>query len=127
MAVKLEYEDNNLIVIRASDVLKRTESDETKKQVVTFINQQGRINVLIIIEKGFSNLEAFACRDDGHDDEFIQRHVNRIAIVGDLKWRMAPLYFFQNRIPQSSGISAPYLAILNDCVCRCAAPISNNQ
>jgi hypothetical protein len=82
---------------------------------------------LIIIEKGFSNLETFAYWNGDHDNEFIQPHGNRIAIVGDLKWGMAPLLFFQNRIPWSAGISAPYLAILNDCVCRCAAPISNNQ
>lgn len=94
MTLKLEPEQNNLLVIRASDVLTRIESDETKKEVVKLIKARGKLNILIIIEESFANLEAFANWDDDHDDEFIQRHINRMAIVGDLKWRDNALMFF---------------------------------
>jgi len=94
MTLKLESEQNSLLVIRASDVLTRIESDEIKKEVVTLIKARGKLNILIIIEEGFANLEAFANWDDDHDDEFIQKHVKRMAIVGDLKWRDSALMFF---------------------------------
>jgi hypothetical protein len=94
MTLKLEVEKNNLIIIRASDVLKRTESDQAKKEVVSIIQQIGRINIMIVIEEGFSNLEAFVSWDDDHHDEFIQQHINRMAIVGNLRWRDDALLFF---------------------------------
>jgi hypothetical protein len=94
MAIRFVAEENNLAVIRASEVLTRAESDETKRHVVAMIERQGKVNVLIIIEEGFANLEAFANWDDDHHDEFIQRNVKRMAIVGDLKWRDSALLFF---------------------------------
>jgi hypothetical protein len=94
MAIELEYEDANLVIIRGSGVVKRAEADEIKRQVVALIHRYGNINVLIMIEEGFSNLEAFVDWSDDHDDEFIQKHVNRMAIVGDLKWRDSALLFF---------------------------------
>jgi hypothetical protein len=94
MTIKLETEENNLVIIRASDVLKRDESDAAKLEVVSIIKQQGKINVLILIEEGFSNLEAFVSWDDDHHDEFIQQNINRMAIVGDLRWRDDAILFF---------------------------------
>lgn len=94
MAVSFEYEHPGLAVIRASGVLERAEADAVKQRVIAVIHQQGRVNVLIVIEVGFSNLEEFADWNDDHDDEFIQKHVGRLAIVGDLKWRDIALLFF---------------------------------
>lgn len=94
MALKLEFEEGNLVHLRASEVLTRAESDEVKRQIVAFIKRHGNIKVLILIEKGFTNLEEFANWDDDHDDEFIQRHVSRMAVVGDLRWRDSALLFF---------------------------------
>lgn len=94
MAINLEHENNGLVVIRASGILTRAESDAAKQRVVAAIHQRGKVDVLIIIEAGFANLEAFADWSDDHDDEFIQQHVNRLAIVGDLKWRDNALLFF---------------------------------
>jgi hypothetical protein len=94
MTIKLETEENNLVIIRASDVLMRDESDAAKHEIVSIIKQQGKINVLILIEEGFSNLEAFVSWDDDHHDEFIQQNINRMAIVGDLRWRDDAILFF---------------------------------
>ncbi|MFZ2727850.1 MAG: STAS/SEC14 domain-containing protein [Methylococcaceae bacterium] len=96
MTIKLEHERDNLIVIRGSEVLKRAESDDIKKQIVTLIKRYGKMNVLIIIEKDFANLEAFANWADNEDDRFIQQHLERLAIVGDLRWRDNALLFFLN-------------------------------
>jgi hypothetical protein len=94
MTVKLEIAENNLVIIRASEVLMRNEADDAKKQVFTIIERQGTINVLIVIEQGFSNLQAFVSWDDNHLDEFIQKNIKRMAIIGDLKWHDDAMLFF---------------------------------
>jgi len=96
MALKLELEGDNLAVIRSTDVLTRAEADEIKKDVIAIIKAQGSVKVLIVIEESFASLEALANWDDDHDDEFIQQHVERMAIVGDLRWRDSALLFFLN-------------------------------
>jgi len=96
MALSIEFEANNLFVIRSSGVLERDEVDAIKRHVVNFIKRHGRATGLIIIEDGFQSLSAFASWDDDEDDEFIQQHVDRLAIVGDLRWRDSALLFFLN-------------------------------
>ncbi|MDO9103525.1 MAG: STAS/SEC14 domain-containing protein [Methylovulum sp.] len=96
MALILESDGSNLVVIRSSTVLTRAEADDVKKQVIAVIGRQGKISILIIIEAGFVNVDALANWDDDHDDEFIQKHIIRMAIVGDLKWRDSALLFFLN-------------------------------
>jgi hypothetical protein len=96
MDIVFTAEPNNLAVIRASGILTRAKSDAIKRQVIDFIIKNGcsKIKILIIIEEDFSNLEAFANWEDDHDDEFIQQHILRMAIVGHLKWRDSALMFF---------------------------------
>ena len=102
MALQLSYEDGNLAVVRASDTITRTETDEIKRQIVRFIRRYGRIQVLIIIEENFANLDMLASWDDDQDDEFIQQHVNRLAILGDIKFRdRAVLFFLKGFLPFS--------------------------
>lgn len=96
MALTIEFEENSLFVIRSSGVLERSDVDGIKKQVVNFIKRHGRATGLIIIEDGFQSLSAFASWDDDEDDEFIQKHIDRLAIVGDLRWRDNALMFFLN-------------------------------
>jgi len=96
MALSIEFEANNLFVIRSTGVLERGEADAIKKQVVSFIKRHGRATGLIIIDEAFQSLSAFASWDDDEDDEFIQKHIDRLAIVGDLRWRDSAMLFFLN-------------------------------
>lgn len=96
MSAQVEFEPLDLVIVRGSGVLTRTDADAAKKEIVEIIKVYGRINILISIEAGFSNLDQFANWDDDHDDEYIQQHIKRMAIVGDLRWRDSALLFFLN-------------------------------
>lgn len=96
MALTVDFEDNNLIVVHVSGVLVRMEADVIKKQIVSHIKRHGKACVLIIIDEGFVNIATFVNWDDDEDDEFIQQHVIRLALVGDLKWRDSALLFLLN-------------------------------
>ncbi|MDD5271216.1 MAG: STAS/SEC14 domain-containing protein [Methylovulum sp.] len=93
MALTVEFEENNLVIVHVAGVLVRTEADAIKKQVVAFIKRHGRAKVLILIDEGFLNIATFVNWDDDEDDEFLQQHVDGVALVGDLKWRDSALLF----------------------------------
>jgi hypothetical protein len=94
MTIKLEFAENNLVISRNSGVLMQDEFNEAKQEVATFIENHGKINMLVILEEDFSNLQAFASWDDNELDDFIQKNTNRLAIVGNLKWYEDALLFF---------------------------------
>jgi hypothetical protein len=94
MTVKLEFAENNLVISHTSGVLTYDEFNEAKKEVADFIKKNGKINMLVIIEEGFSNIKSFASWHDDDIDEFIQKNTNRLAIVGNLKWYEDALLFF---------------------------------
>lgn len=99
MALTVEFETNpRLIVIRASGVLLRAESDAAKRQVHDWMEEHGAAPALIVVEEGFSNLEAFASWDDIDVDTYLQAHVVRLAIVGDLRWRDTAMLFLASAI-----------------------------
>lgn len=108
MTVKLEFAENNLVISHTSGVLTRDEFNEAKKEVVAFIEKQGKINILIILEESFSNLQAFVSWDDDHHDEFIQHNTHRIAIVGNLKWYEDALLFLFSSL---SAFSIEYFKV----------------
>jgi hypothetical protein len=94
MSLQLDYEGNNLAVVRSTGILTREEADRIKKLLIVLIKRHGKMSVLIIIEDSFVNLAEFARWDNDADDEFIQQHTKRLAIVGDLKWKESALLFF---------------------------------
>jgi hypothetical protein len=55
--------------------------------------EHGMAHLLIVLAPGFNNLQAFASWDDIEEDRFIQKHVIRLAIVGDLRWRDSAVLF----------------------------------
>ena len=96
MTVKLEFAENNLVISHTSGILTRDEFNHAKNEVATFIKKNGKINMLVIIEESFSNMQAFVSWDDDDVDDFIQKNTNRLAIVGNLKWYEDALLFFLN-------------------------------
>jgi len=96
VALTVEFEENNLFVIHTSGVLVHSEADVIKKQVAAFIKRHGRAKALIIIDEGFLSISNFASWDDDEDDEFIQKHIDRLAFVGDMRWRDSALLFLLN-------------------------------
>ncbi len=98
MTVSVYIEAADLLVVRASGVLMRAEVDEAKHKVFAHIMENGKAQVLIMIEHGFSNLQAFVNWDDIAIDKYIQQNIVRMAIVGDLRWRDSALLFFLNSV-----------------------------
>ena len=98
MTVSVSIEAPDRLVVRASGVLMRAEVDEAKHKVFAHMMENGKAHVLIMIEPGFSNLQAFASWDDITIDKYIQQHIIRMAIVGDLRWRDSALLFFLNSV-----------------------------
>lgn len=95
MPLHLSHEAaGNLAIVRATDIISRAEADTAKKDIINIIRRYGKVNILIIIEKDFANLDMFANWDDDEDDEFIQKHIIRMAILGDIKWKDRALLFF---------------------------------
>lgn len=98
MTLSVSFEDKQLTVIRTHGVLLRAEVDAAKRQVHDHMQVHGKQLVLVLIEEGFANLEAFVSWDDIDVDHYIQQHVIRLALVGDLRWRDSAPLFFMNAV-----------------------------
>jgi hypothetical protein len=100
MTVLVDFEAPNLVTIRVSGTLRRAEVDAGKHQVHDLMQRHGPCLVAILLEPGFSNLEAFVRWDDIDADQYIKRHIIRLAAVGDLRWRdSALLFLFNTMVP----------------------------
>jgi hypothetical protein len=103
MTLTVEFEPTPpLIVIRAHGILLRAESDAAKHQVHSLMEQHGVPPVLIVVEEGFSNIEAFVSWEDIDVDLYLQAHVRRLAVVGDLRWRDTAILFLASAITKFS-------------------------
>lgn len=96
--LSIEFETSQLIVIRSEGMLRRSEVDEAKRAVFSRMQEHGKQHVLVMIDQDFSNLEPDATWEDIEEDAYIQRHIIRMAIVGDLRWRDRAMLFFLNAI-----------------------------
>lgn len=99
MTVQLELEiERRLVVVRASGVLTRDKMDDSKQTLADWLREHGRLSVLIVIEDQFVNLDALVNWDDSAVDDYLQQHVDRVAIMGDLRWRDRALLFFMSAL-----------------------------
>lgn len=98
MPLSIEFETTQLVVIRSVGVLKREEVDSAKREVFRQMQKHGKQHVLIMIERDFSDLEPNASWEDIEEDAYIQRHIIRLAVVGDLRWRDRAVLFFLNAV-----------------------------
>lgn len=100
MTVLVDFEAPNLVNIQVSGTMRRAEVDACKHQMHDLMQLHGKCLVTITLEPGFSNLEAFARWDDIDVDHYIKRHIIRLAVVGDLRWRdNALLFLFNTMVP----------------------------
>jgi hypothetical protein len=93
MSVEVSFESADFIVVRCQGTLEREAVDAAKRQVFAHMMEHGMAHLLIVLAPGFNNLQAFASWDDIEEDRFIQKHVIRLAIVGDLRWRDSAVLF----------------------------------
>lgn len=85
MPATLEHEGDNVFRVNASGTLRKAELDAVQGGVAPAL-ARGKVRLLIVLEE-FQGWERGA---DWNDVRFYERHgqnVERIAIVGDEKWR----------------------------------------
>lgn len=115
MTIRTEFEFPNLVVVRSNSTLLRSDVDAAKRRVHALMTQHGSVHVLIVIESGFADLEALATWEDIDEDAFIQKHIIRLAIVGDIRWRDKAMLFFLNAV---GGFQIDYFKPEHDALAR---------
>ncbi len=98
MPISIEFEAENLIVLRSHGVLMRQEVDAIKRQMHGHMLSHGKQHMLFLIDSNFAGLEALATWEDIEEDALIQQQIIRLAVVGDLQWRDRALLFFLSAV-----------------------------
>lgn len=93
MSVELSFEAPDLVVVRCHGTLQRVDVDAAKRQVFAHMQANGKVHVLILLDENFANLQAFVSWDDIDEDHYIQQHVVRLAVVGQMRWRDNAILF----------------------------------
>lgn len=87
------------VVIRAGEVIYRHEADQVRQAVVAYAQQHGELRVLVCLCPQLIGLDPAAdWTYDNFEDEWLQRQVKQIAIVGDPQWQDHALMFFLSGI-----------------------------
>jgi len=92
MPVIIQYEPNDVCLLRVSGVLKRSEFDTRQDAMAREIEAGSKPRLLIILE----NFEGWERGADWNDLDFLLSYGNeiaKIAIVGEQKWEPAALAF----------------------------------
>lgn len=86
MSVEFEIENNDVAVFRISGELKKLNFEDAQRKCEELIKKVGQIKILVITE----NFEGWEKAEGWGDWSFADRndsHIDKIAIVGDEKWR----------------------------------------
>lgn len=88
MTIQFEKHDN-IFVIHISEMLRRTELDEIKTRLLARVKGNDEIvNILAVIGDNFISLGGIIDWDDDNaDDEYLQKRVHKLAVMGDIKWK----------------------------------------
>jgi hypothetical protein len=92
MAASLIHERDNIYRVDISGVLRKSEFTEVQRPLAAAIERGGRLRLFIVLT-GFDGWEAGA---NWQDLSFYVRYgdaIDRIAIVGDERWRSEALMF----------------------------------
>ena len=113
MAAEIDYEPDDICVLRVSGIWKRDDFAASQKEVAQKIDAGAKPRLLAILE----NFDGWERGADWNDLDFLVSHsgeIAKIAIVADPKWetqalafagagvRKAPVRFFPpNELPQA--------------------------
>ena len=86
MPVKFGLENNDVAVFQVTGTLQKDEFDEAQRQCEEVIKKIGNIKILVITE-GFEGWEQAEGWDDWSFAERNDSNIDKIAVVGDEKWR----------------------------------------
>jgi hypothetical protein len=92
MSVEIQYEPDNICLLRIRGVLKRAEFGSSQSAIEQNIDAGGKPRVLAILE----DFEGWERGADWNDLDFMFSHgdeIAKIAIVGEPRWEMEALAF----------------------------------
>jgi stage II sporulation SpoAA-like protein len=100
MAMEMHIEGERLLLVRIQGILRRAELDESQRVAAKIISEAGTVRALILLD-GFQGWERTEKWGDvsflvAHDS-----HIEKIAIVGDERWRDEVLMFAGAGVRQS--------------------------
>jgi hypothetical protein len=92
MSVQMQYEPNDICVLRMSGILKRSEFGTEQTELARHIDAGSKPRLLVILE----NFEGWERGADWNDLDFLFSHANKIskiAIVAERRWEPLALAF----------------------------------
>jgi len=92
MPIRLEQESPNVFRMEISGTLRRSELEECEAQLSREMQGGAAVRLLVVLER----FEGWGTGDNWNDLSFYVKHgdaIERIAIVGDEKWRSLALMF----------------------------------
>ena len=92
MPVQIEYQANDICVLRISGVLKQSEFSAEQSALAREIDSGSKPRLLVILE----NFEGWERNADWNDLEFMVSHggkITKIAIVAEPRWETLALAF----------------------------------
>ncbi len=92
MPVQVEYEPNDVCVLRIGGILKRSEFAATQQDLARKIDSGAKPRVLAIVD----NFDGWERGADWNDLDFLVTHsgeIAKIAVVADPRWEVQALAF----------------------------------
>jgi hypothetical protein len=92
MPVQIQYQPNDIYVLRISGILKRSEFAAEQSALARQIDSGSKPHLLVILE----NFEGWERGADWNDLDFLISHagaISKIAIVADPRWETLALAF----------------------------------
>jgi hypothetical protein len=92
MPIALQHEDGDVYRLEVSGVLRRQDLERCQSALLEHVRRSGGVRLLFVLQ----NFQGWDAGDDWRDLTFYVKHgdaIERIAIVGDERWRSESLMF----------------------------------
>ena len=92
MSIRLEQESPNVFRMDVSGTLRRSEIEQCEAELAQELGRGATVRLLVVLER----FTGWSAGDNWNDLGFYVKHgdaIERIAIVGDEKWRSLALMF----------------------------------
>ena len=102
MPISMQHERDNIYRVEVSGVLKKADLDQSQALLVTEMGRIGSTRLLFILQE----FEGWEANPNWRDLTFYVKHgdsIERIAIVGDERWRSEALMFASADSTSGSG------------------------
>ncbi|HVO23785.1 MAG TPA: STAS/SEC14 domain-containing protein [Candidatus Margulisiibacteriota bacterium] len=107
MPIEAHAESQNLVVVRISGILQADEVAEAQNTALEIVRERGNVSALIVLEQ-FEGWERSSNWGDLTLLTKLDRHTEKIAMVGEERWRDDMLMF------EAAGLRKSEIRYFND-------------